>query len=449
MTRRMRTSKAGLELVKSFEGLRVRAVKLPDGRWTIGYGHTQTARENLRITRVDAEAVLREYDLPPVEQTISQAVLAPLNQNEFDALVSFVFNIGTDAFEQSLVLYHLNAGEPLMAVDAMSHWRKAYLNGRLSVVDALVRRRAMEQALFLKHPAGIPAAPSRFIRPVEDGRSLGTVKTAGKPEAPIKPMRVPVAVHTGADSVDVKTGRAVEERVDDSELRLTRELGADEQASEKAPALQTDEHRGPTPDEITRAISALAHPDKVLEPETPELDDDLDDEAVGPTPLELGKPLQSEGDTGKDNERLDPVPTLSPPPFDTEHEDGEGELPLLPNVNYDPVDEDGTHKGASIKMIDDLEPANIDPLVLERAIVDANTDIHTEGVVKSPRSVLYSLLGLGGVILGAFSGYKLSTLLGSAGSAQNATPIFASFAGVVLGVFLVVSAVYMMVRPKR
>jgi len=444
MTRRMRTSKAGLELVKSFEGLRVRAVKLPDGRWTIGYGHTQTARENLRITRADAEAVLREYDLPPVEQMISQAVLAPLNQNEFDALVSFVFNIGTDAFEQSLVLHHLNAGEPLMAMDAMSHWRKAYLNGRLSVVDALVRRRAMEQALFLKHPAGIPAAPSRFIRPVEDGRSLEMVKTAAKAEAPIKPMRAPDTRYAEAEKSDVKKERAVEERMDSSELRLTRELGSAELVTEKGPAPQVDEHRGPTPDEITRAISALAHPDKVLEPEVPEFEDKADE----PAPLELGKPLQG-ADHASGDGRLDPVPTLSPPPFDTENEDGEGDLPLLPNVDYGPVDEDKVRKDAPLKIIDDLEPANIDPLVLEQAFVDANANIHTEGVVKSPRSALYSLLGLGGVVLGALSGFKLGTLLGSADSAQNTTPIFASFAGVVLGVFLVVTAVYMMVRQKR
>jgi len=303
----------------------------------------------------------------------------------------------------------------------------------------------MEQALFLKHPAGIPAAPSRFIRPVEDGRSLGTVKAAAKPDAPIKPMRAPVTPQAGAEKEGVKPERAVEERVDDSELRLTRELGAHEPVSDKGPAPQSaphiDEHRGPTPDEITRAISALAHPDKVLEPEA-------QDEAAGPAPLELGKPLRDEDYKG-DDARLDPVPTLSPPPFDTENEDGEGELPLLPNVDYGPADEDAPQERAPLKLIDDLEPASIDPLVLEQAFVDANTDIHTEGVVKSPRSALYSLLGLGGLVLGAWSGFKLNGLLGAPGAAQNTTPIFASFAGVVLGVFLVVTAVYMMVKPKR
>ena len=78
MMRRMRTSKSGLDLIKNFEGFRARAAQLPDGRWSIGYAHTHSARENLRITRADAEAVLREYDLPPVERSVGAAVLAPL-----------------------------------------------------------------------------------------------------------------------------------------------------------------------------------------------------------------------------------------------------------------------------------------------------------------------------------------------------------------------------------
>jgi len=448
MTRRMRTSKAGLELVKSFEGLRVHAVQLPDGRWTIGYGHTQTAREGLRITRADAEAVLQEYDLPPVEQTISEAVLAPLNQNEFDALVSFAFNIGADAFEQSLVLHHLNAGAPLMAADAMSYWRKAHLNGRLSVIDALVRRRAMEQALFLKHPAGVPNAPSRFIRPVEDGRSLETFQHADQQEAPLETTDEPLGASVpnygaddGALKPDAKTESADEAYMDEHALRLTRELGGPAPVSKKAALHNYDDHRGPTPDEITRAISALAHPDKVFQS-----DDDMSElktNAESGAPLELGTPLE----TARDNDRLDPVPTLSPPPFDTDIE--EGELPKLPNVNYNGAGDDMDPGRRPVKLIDDLEPASIDPLILEKAFVDANADIHAEGEGKSSGSVLYSLLGLGGVVLGAVCGFNLQTLLGAPDSAQNVTPIFANFGGVVLGVFLMIIAIYMMVRPKR
>ena len=90
----MRTSASGLELIKSFEGFRARAAELPNGTWIIGFGHTKSARSGLKVTRTDAEMVLRHHDLAPIEQLICERVYAPLAQNEFDALVSFVFNIG-------------------------------------------------------------------------------------------------------------------------------------------------------------------------------------------------------------------------------------------------------------------------------------------------------------------------------------------------------------------
>ena len=84
MTGRMRISPAGIELIKSFEGFREIAVRLPDGRWTIGYGHVRTAREGLTITPKDAEELLK-HDLRPVEQALGSLIYAPLMQGQFDA----------------------------------------------------------------------------------------------------------------------------------------------------------------------------------------------------------------------------------------------------------------------------------------------------------------------------------------------------------------------------
>jgi GH24 family phage-related lysozyme (muramidase) len=92
MTGRLRTSRAGLELIKSFEGFRDGAIRLPDGRWTIGYGHVRSAREGLIISQKDAEDLL-VHDLGVIESAINSLVFTPLNQNQFDALVSLVFNI--------------------------------------------------------------------------------------------------------------------------------------------------------------------------------------------------------------------------------------------------------------------------------------------------------------------------------------------------------------------
>ena len=97
MTGRMRTSAAGLELIKTFEGMRDTAVRLPDGRWTIGYGHVRTAREGLTITEKDAHDLL-VHDLRPVEVAISSIIFAPLMQTQFDALVSLAFNISFNLF---------------------------------------------------------------------------------------------------------------------------------------------------------------------------------------------------------------------------------------------------------------------------------------------------------------------------------------------------------------
>jgi GH24 family phage-related lysozyme (muramidase) len=167
MTGRLRTSAAGLQLIKSFEGFRETASQLPGGRWTIGHGHVRTAREGLTISEKDAEDLLI-LDLKPVEDAIATSVFAPLMQNQFDALVSFVFNISPAQFRESDILRNLNAGDFLAAANGFDLWRRARLNGRVMVVDALVRRRAAEKSLFLDHPSGRVAAPTPVVKPEMD-----------------------------------------------------------------------------------------------------------------------------------------------------------------------------------------------------------------------------------------------------------------------------------------
>ncbi len=167
MTPRLKISRAGLELIKGFEGYRRRAVRMADGQWTVGYGHIKSARDGSDVTPEDAEALLL-YDLQEVEIAINDGVLAPLTQHQYDALVSFAFNIGLDNFRRSAVLRRLNEGRVLQAACAMELWRKARVDGEDIVVDALVRRRATEKSLFLTPPGGSVAAPSSEIRPEPD-----------------------------------------------------------------------------------------------------------------------------------------------------------------------------------------------------------------------------------------------------------------------------------------
>ena len=167
MQPRHQVSAAAIELIKSFEGFRRSAAQLPDGRWTVGFGHTRSAREGARIGEEDASALLL-FDLAEVCVVLNDVVFTPLTQNQFDALVSFVMNIGVDNFRTSSVLRKINEGSLLQAAAALEMWRKADFEGERIVVDALVRRRAAEKSLFLTPTDGFVPTPSPVVRPKVD-----------------------------------------------------------------------------------------------------------------------------------------------------------------------------------------------------------------------------------------------------------------------------------------
>jgi lysozyme len=168
MKPRYQVSRAAVDLIKRFEGYRMKAAQLPDGRWTLGYGHTLTARAGASVSEQDAEALLL-YDLITVAHAVNENVYTPLNQNQFDALVCFAFNIGAENFIRSAVLRRLNEGALIQAACEMEMWRKADFEGERIVIDALVRRRSAEKALFLTPTDGHwVAAPSSVLRPKID-----------------------------------------------------------------------------------------------------------------------------------------------------------------------------------------------------------------------------------------------------------------------------------------
>jgi lysozyme len=164
MKPRHHVSSVAVELIKSFEGYRRSAARLPDGRWTIGYGHTRSAREGARVDEEDASALLL-YDLGEVSVALNSLIFTPLTQNQFDALASFAMNIGVEAFRSSTVLLRVNEGALLDAAAAIEMWRKADFEGTRIVVDALVRRRAAEKALFLTPEDGFVPTPTPVVRP--------------------------------------------------------------------------------------------------------------------------------------------------------------------------------------------------------------------------------------------------------------------------------------------
>ncbi len=195
MKPRQQVSKAAIELIKRFEGYRRTAAQLDDGRWTIGFGHTKTARRGAEVSEADAEALLI-YDLMEIAGALNDWVYSPLTQNQFNALAAFVFNIGLDSFKHSGVLRRLNEGALLQAACAMEMWRKADFEGERIVVDALVRRRAAEKVLFLTPTLGFMPAPSQILKPKVDHDCHGVV-----------PAEAPVEVNTS-----MQGDRAVAER---------------------------------------------------------------------------------------------------------------------------------------------------------------------------------------------------------------------------------------------
>lgn len=140
----MKTSQTGLDLIKHFEGVRKQAYLCPAGVWTIGYGHTAGVKEGTTCTPEQAEAWLKE-DCLVAELTVCTNVNVQLSQNQFDALVSFVFNLGSGNFVASTLLKRLNAGDYVGAGDELDRWVNA--GGRR--LAGLVKRRAAEKTLFL------------------------------------------------------------------------------------------------------------------------------------------------------------------------------------------------------------------------------------------------------------------------------------------------------------
>jgi lysozyme len=187
MKLRYGVSPAAIELIKRFEGFQRTAVPTADGGWTVGYGHTRSARAGAEVSEADAEALLG-YDLVDIQAAVNDWTFTPLTQNQFDALVSFVFNIGLEAFSHSSVLRRVNEGALLQAACSMEMWRKAEFDGEIIIVDALIRRRAAERALFLTPPEGFVPAPSAILRPQLDYAARGAVPRVTPTELATDPV---------------------------------------------------------------------------------------------------------------------------------------------------------------------------------------------------------------------------------------------------------------------
>ncbi|WP_108453814.1 lysozyme [Enterobacter cloacae] len=145
----MQTSEKGIALIKQFEGCKLTAYQDSVGVWTIGYGWTQPVdgkpiRAGMTIKQETAERLLKT-GLVSYEFDVSRLVNVGLTQGQFDALVSFTYNLGARSLSTSTLLRKLNAGDYAGAADEFLRWNKA--GGK--VLNGLTRRREAERALFL------------------------------------------------------------------------------------------------------------------------------------------------------------------------------------------------------------------------------------------------------------------------------------------------------------
>lgn len=147
-------SPRGVALIKKWEGCarlrpdgRVQAYLCPGNVWTIGYGTTLGVKPGMVISKTEADTLFRR-DLVKIEAAVNEEVRVPINQQMFDALVSFAYNVGIEAFEGSTLLRLLNRRDYAGAAGQFQRWNKS--NGK--VLRGLVDRRADEAALFLARP---------------------------------------------------------------------------------------------------------------------------------------------------------------------------------------------------------------------------------------------------------------------------------------------------------
>ena len=143
----MKLSKQGADFIKSFEGCRLEAYHGAadrSGLYTIGYGHIGKVQKGQKITQAEADRLFSN-DVAPIEKQLT-ADVPNVSQHQFDALVSFCFNLGVSAYMGSTLRRKLKAGDKLGAANEFPKWCRA--NGK--VVAGLQRRRNAERAMFLQ-----------------------------------------------------------------------------------------------------------------------------------------------------------------------------------------------------------------------------------------------------------------------------------------------------------
>jgi lysozyme len=140
----MKISDLGINLIKKFEGFSDRVYICSGGYKTIGYGHVLTDNDNIELIDQNEAELLLNSDIKKAERSVMQNIDVPLNQNQFDALVSFVFNLGGAALQRSALRQKINRLEHNLAAQEFTKW--IYAGGK--IMPGLLNRRYAESELY-------------------------------------------------------------------------------------------------------------------------------------------------------------------------------------------------------------------------------------------------------------------------------------------------------------
>lgn len=160
----MKLSSYGAKFIKDREGLRLKAYRCSANKWTIGWGHTKTVKQGMVITQKQAEALFVS-DVMPIEDAMARLIKVTINQNQYDAIVSFIFNIGITAFAASTLLSLLNARQFTQAAEQFMRWNKIKDGEKVKIDKGLTNRRALEKELFLSPVIILPkeTQPMKYL----------------------------------------------------------------------------------------------------------------------------------------------------------------------------------------------------------------------------------------------------------------------------------------------
>lgn len=142
----MHASETAYQLIKHFESLRLRSYRDTGGIWTVGWGSTRNVSSKTIIDLNEATIRLLD-DIEEAEKSLVRLVKIPLLQNQFDALVSWIFNLGEDKIKNSTLLRKLNAKQPGVG-EQFPRWKYGLVDGKSVVLPGLLRRRNAERELF-------------------------------------------------------------------------------------------------------------------------------------------------------------------------------------------------------------------------------------------------------------------------------------------------------------